>query len=181
VPLGVPYQQIDFIARLLGRRGLVLSMLKPGSHFGRTPLEKRKRTAVREELITIFLVFVSVIVAGVTVRSAYRNTSEWFEDSRERIRHKRLAVRLLGLMQGKPRQELVEIALAIALSPHNWPDRKAGNDESMSRARKRYLSSLEPLADEDLKLWIEDQVREKHFLHLQVALESLNEDPHTGV
>jgi hypothetical protein len=129
---------------------------------------------MRNDIVIIFLALLLVAFIIFMFRFVFRTGADWTEYILERVNRNRPTARLLEEMENKPRQRLVEIALALALSPHHWPARRSDNDEGLVRARKRYLDYLASLSDEDLRHWINEKIQDTHSLLLKVALESLD-------
>jgi len=131
------------------------------------------------DIVIVFLALLLVAFIIFMFRFVFRTGADWSEYILERVNRKRPTVRLLREMENKPRERLVEIALALAVAPYHWPHRKSQDDEGFMRARKRYLDYLASLSDEDLRQWIKEKIQDTHSLLLNVALESLN-TAHSG-
>ena len=128
---------------------------------------------MRDEIVIIFLTLISFICLFFVFRSLARTVSTWQKDASEWVKRKKAAARLLGEMENKPRERLVEIALALALSPYHWPHRMTQKDHRLVQARERHLATFTSLSDKDLRQWIKETVQDTHSLLLKVALESL--------
>lgn|GEM_PF-6123755 len=143
--------------------------------FQRTPSPKGEAPDMRNDIVIIFLALVIVVSLGFGIRSAQSTVTEWCEETWEVVDQKRLAARLLKKMENEPREGLLDMALAVALSPYNWPNRRADDDEGLVRARERYLAVFTSLNDEGIKQWILERVQDTNSHFLKVVLESLKQ------
>jgi hypothetical protein len=128
----------------------------------------------RTDIVVVFAVLVSVIIAFLVCRGTYRKATEWWEDTWEWVNRRRFAARLLEKAEKAPREALVKIALALALAPYDSPTHKTEDDAGLVRARARYLAAITSLSDEDLRRWIDERVGNTHSLFLKAALQSLD-------
>ena len=135
---------------------------------------------MRTDIVILCLALVAVFLVIVALRSEYSTVTEWYEDALEWMNRRKFAAQLLRKMEAKPREALIEIAMAVALSPYNWPIRIADDDERLVRARERHLTAFTSLSDEDLKQWIKERVQSTHSPFLKAALESLVPTAHDG-
>ena len=128
---------------------------------------------MKKEIIMVFLAFLSLAFVIFMFRYVFRAGVNWSEYIQEWASRKKPVARLLREMEKKPRERLVQIALALALAPYNWPKRRSDDNEGIVRTRGRYLDFLATLSDADLQEWITERIRDTHSLLLKVALESL--------
>lgn len=129
---------------------------------------------MRTDIVIIFLGLAAVFLVIFALRSTYWTLTEWWEDATEWANRRKLAAQLLREIENRPRERLVEIALAVALAPYNRRSGKTDDDEALVRARARYLAVFASLSDEDLKQWIDEKVQDTHSFLLKIALESLS-------
>jgi hypothetical protein len=133
---------------------------------------------MRNDIVIIFLAFLSFALVIFVSRFVFRAGADWSEYILEWASRKKPTARLLQEMEKKPRERLVQIALALALAPYHWPRRRSGDDEGIVRTSGRYLDFLATLSDADLRQWIREKIQDTHSLLLKVALESLDgKDP----
>jgi hypothetical protein len=135
---------------------------------------------IRTDIVVFFVMLVSVTVIVLVFRSTYSTASEWWEEMWEWVHRRSLATQLLSKIEDRPREALLEIALAVALAPYNWPSRKSDDDEALARARERHLAAFTSLSDEELKGWIKEKVPGTHSFFLKVALDSLHPTTDSG-
>jgi hypothetical protein len=94
---------------------------------------------MRKDIVIVFLAILVLAFVLFVFRYLFRAGAGWSEYILEWANRKRPTGRLLHEMVNKPRERLVEIAVALALAPYHWPERRAGDDEGFLRARERYL------------------------------------------
>ena len=135
---------------------------------------------MRQDIVIVFLTILFLALIIFMFRYVFRAGADWGEYILEWASRKRPTARLLYEMENRPRERLVEIALALALVPYHWPKRRGDDDEGLVRARERYLEFLATLNNEDLQQWIKEKVQDTHSLLLKVALESLNDKGPSG-
>jgi hypothetical protein len=135
---------------------------------------------MRNDIVVAFLAILFLAFIIFMFRFVFRAGADWSEYILEWVSRRKPAARLLREMDNRPRERLVEIALALALAPYHWPKRRSGNDEGLVRARQRYVEFLASLSDDDLRQWIKDKIQDTHSLLLKVALESLNDKGSSG-
>jgi hypothetical protein len=135
---------------------------------------------MRNDIVVAFLAILFLAFIILMFRFVFRTGSDWSEYILEWVGRKKPAARLLREMDNRPRERLVEIALALGLAPYHWPKRRAGSDEGLVRARRRYMDFLASLSDDDLRQWIQDKIQDTHSLLLKVALESSNDKGSSG-
>jgi hypothetical protein len=135
---------------------------------------------MKKDIIIIFFTFLSLAFVIFVFRFFFRAGADWSEYILEWASRKKPTARLLREMEKKPRERLVQIALALALAPYNWPNRRSGDDEGIVRTSGRYLDSLATLSDADLQEWIREKIQDTHSLLLKVALESLDGEEPSG-
>jgi hypothetical protein len=135
---------------------------------------------MRNDIVVAFLAILFLAFIIFMFRFVFRAGADWSEYILEWVGRKKPAARLLSEMDNRPRERLVEIALALALAPYHWPKRRSGNDEGLVRARQRYMEFLASLSDDDLRQWIKDKIQDTHSLLLKVALESSNDKGSSG-
>lgn len=131
---------------------------------------------VRTDIVVIFTILVLAIVISLVLRTTIRSVAEWWEQAWEKERHRRVAGRLLRGMVHGSKDELVAVALAVALSPYRWPGRTNSANERFLSAQERYGAFFASLSDAELKEWIGSKVRSTHSLFLTLALESMKSD-----
>ncbi len=129
---------------------------------------------MRTDIVIFFLALAAGAVVILALRSTYWTVTEWWDDASEWANKRKLAAQLLREIENRPREGLVEIALAVAPAPYNRRSGKTDDDEGLVRARERHLAVFTSLTDEDLKQWIDEKVQGRHSFLLKVALESLN-------
>jgi len=130
-----------------------------------------------QDIVVIFLTLVSIFAVIFVLRSVFSTVSTWDKDVSEWFKRRKLATRLLSQIENKPRERLVEIALALALTPYRWPNRIADDDRGLVWAREWHLSEFASMSDEELKQWIREKVQDTRSLLIKVALESLESAP----
>jgi hypothetical protein len=128
---------------------------------------------MRNDIVIVFLALCFIAFMIFIFRWVSHTGTAWSEHILERLHRRRPASRLLIEIENKPRERLTEIALALALAPYHWPDRRPENDEGLARTYKRHVVFFASMTDEEFRKWIEDKVKDTHSLLLKVALESL--------
>ncbi len=139
-------------------------------------MSKGDHSEMRNDIVIIFIALCFIVFIVFIFRFVFHTGTAWAEDILERLNRRKPVSRLLTELDNKPRDRLVQIALALALAPYHWPARRAGSDEGLSRAAQRYVAFLASMTDEDLRNWINEKIEGTHSLLLKVAVESLDSE-----
>jgi hypothetical protein len=75
---------------------------------------------MRNDIVVAFLATLFLAFIIFMFRFVFRSGADWSEYIVEWVGRKKPAARLLREVDNKPRERLVEIALALALAPYHW-------------------------------------------------------------